>query len=99
MERSGGEDAISPSWLHKFHDNFRKAGISPAGLEFEDFVQFVDRPLKDILCKSATRFNWFESEDTNDDALLVAASQAFEEQVLLAGDPVAGRGNYDDIRK
>ena len=39
---------------------------------------------------------WFESEDTNDDALFVAASQAFEEQALLAGNPVAGRDDISD---
>jgi len=37
------EDAIL---LLRFRDNFRKVGILPDGLEFEQFVEFVDKPFK-----------------------------------------------------
>ena len=90
--RTSGKDAVvSPSLLRRFRDNFRKAGISPVGMEFEDFVE---KPLEDTTLKpkSATRYTRYELNEM-DDALFIAASQTFEQQALFAGDPLSVRGD------
>ena len=86
-----------PSLLRRFRDNFRKAGISPVGMEFEDFVestQVVEKPLEDTTLKpkSATRYTRYELNEM-DDALFIAASQTFEQQALFTGDPLSVRGD------
>ena len=96
--RTSGKDAVvSPSLLRRFRDNFRKAGISPVGMEFEDFVeptQVVEKPLEDTTLKpkNATRYTRYELNEM-DDALFIAASQTFEQQALFAGDPLSVRGD------
>jgi len=44
MERQQQKDAMSPSSLFRLREDFIKAAISPLGFEFEDFVEFVDKP-------------------------------------------------------
>ena len=94
---SGKDAVVSPSLLRRFRDNFRKAGISPVEMEFEDFVeptQVVEKPLEDTTLKpkSATRYTRYELNE-KDDALFIAASQTFEQQALFAGDPLSVRGD------
>jgi len=95
-------DIVSPSLLKRLRDNFRNSDISPAGLELEDFVEFVpvaekpavekpfiERYKPQLESKGATDSVSHLEFDEADDALFIAASQVFEQQALLSGDPLA----------
>ena len=67
---------VSPSLLRQFDIQFAKSRVLTTGLEFENFVEYVDKPLQTLYTEGFVD----HSEDAIDDIdeLLLAASQQFE---------------------